>query len=258
MTASLAAQLAEARARGAALDPAPWRDTIADVADAYRVQSELARLAGGDVRAWKVTALASAQQRGYGTDKPVAGALFPPFFHAAPATVALAAFVVPMLECEIAFRLGRDLPARATPYGRAEIEAAVEAILPAMEIADCRWQAGAPDLLKLADDMGNGAFVAGSAVQEWRAIDLAGIEIALAHDGRVIERGNAAKILGDPLAAVLALANAQPLPAGGIRRGQIVTTGTCTTPVPLRAGRYDADFGPLGTIALRCAEISEA
>jgi 2-keto-4-pentenoate hydratase len=250
MTASLAAQLAEARARATALDPAPWRGAIAGVADAYRVQSELAQLAGGDVRAWKVTALASAQQRGYGSDQPVAGALLAPFFHTAPATVTLAQFVAPLLECEIAFRLGRDLPARATPYERAEIDAVVEAIVPAMEIADCRWRADAPDLLKLADDMGNGAFIAGSAVPDWRAIDLAGIEIALAHDGTAIERGNAAKILGYPLAAVMALANAQPLPAGGLRRGQIVTTGTCTTPVPLRAGRYDADFGPLGTITL--------
>jgi 2-keto-4-pentenoate hydratase len=247
---SLAARLAEARARAATLEVAPWRDTVADVADAYRVQSELARLAGGDVRAWKVTALASAQQRGYGTDKPVAGALFAPFFHTAPAAVALAQFVAPLLECEIAFLLGRNLPERASPYERAEIEAAVVAIVPAMEIADCRWPADAPDLLKLADDMGNGAFIAGTTVPDWRAIDLAGIEAALAHDGTVIERGNAAKILGDPLAAVTALANAQPLPAGGLRRGQIVTTGTCTTPVPLRPGRYTADFGPLGTIAL--------
>jgi 2-keto-4-pentenoate hydratase len=247
---SLAARLAEARARAVALDAAPWRDAIANVADAYRVQSELARLAGGDVRAWKVTALTAAQQQGFRSDRPVAGALLAPFVHASPATVALSQLVVPLLECETAFLLGRDLPARDVPYERAEIEAAVEAIVPAMEIADCRWAAGAPDLLKLADDMGNGAFVAGSAVTDWRMIDLAGIDIALAHGGSVIERGNAAKILGDPLAAVQALANAQPLPAGGLRRGQIVTTGTCTTPAPLRPGRYDADFGPLGTVRL--------
>jgi 2-keto-4-pentenoate hydratase len=251
MTASsLAAQLAEARARTIVLDAAPWRDAVADVAEAYRVQSELAQLAGGDVRAWKVTALTSAQQQGYRSDRPVAGALFAPFFHASPATVGLAEFVTPLLECEIAFLLGHDLPARATPYKRAEIEAAVEAIVPAMEVADCRWAPGAPDLLKLADDMGNGAFVAGSSISDWRGISLASIEIALAHDGTVVEHGNAARVLGDPLAAVQALANAQPLPAGGLRRAQVVTTGTCTAPMPLQPGRYDTDFGLLGTVTL--------
>jgi 2-keto-4-pentenoate hydratase len=250
LAAQLAQELAKSRATAIALDAAPWRDAVADVADAYRVQSELAQLAGGDVRAWKVSALTAAQQQGFRSTRPVAGALFAPFVHASPATVALGDLVVPLLECETAFLLGRDLPARDAPYERAEIEAAVEAVVPAMEVADCRWPADVPGLLKLADDMGNGAFVAGSGVADWRAIDLAGIEIALAHDGTVIERGNAAKILGDPLAAVLALANAQPLPAGGLRRGQIVTTGTCTTPVPLRPGRYDADFGPLGMVTL--------
>jgi 2-keto-4-pentenoate hydratase len=247
---SLAARLAEARARATVLDAGPWRDAVVDVADAYRVQSELAQLAGGDVRAWKVTALTSAQQQGYRSDRPVAGALLAPFFHASPATVRLNEFVAPLLECEIAFLLGRDLPARKRPYERTEIQAAVEAMVPALEIADCRWPPDAPGLLKLADDMGNGAFIPGKSASGWRGIDLAGVAVVLAHDGTAIERGSAAKILGDPLMAVTELANAQPLPAGGVRRGQIVTTGTCTTPAPLRQGRYDADFGPLGTMML--------
>jgi 2-keto-4-pentenoate hydratase len=251
MSESLAALLADHRAHAAVLDAAPWRDTIASVADAYRVQDELARLAGNDVRAWKVTALGAEQQKGYRSDRPVAGAIFAPFFHPSPATVALTDYLTPLLECETAFLLGRDLPQRDKPYRRAEIEAAIAAIVPAMEIADCRWPADAPDLLKLADDMGNGAFIAGHAAKDWRGIDLDNIEVALAYDGVTIEYGKASKILGDPLAAVMALANAQPLPAGGLKAGQIVTTGTCTTPVMLQPGRYDADFGPLGTMTLR-------
>jgi 2-keto-4-pentenoate hydratase len=250
MSAPLAALLADHRAHAAVLDAAPWRDKIASVADAYRVQDELARLAGGEVRAWKVTALGAEQQKGYRSDRPVAGAIFGSFFHASPATVALADYLTPLLECETAFLLGRDLPQRDKPYERAEIEAAIAAIVPAMEIADCRWPADAPDLLKLADDMGNGAFIAGQPAKDWRGIDLDAIEIALAYDGTTIEYGKASKILGDPLAAVMALANAQPLPAGGLKAGQIVTTGTCITPVMLQPGRYEADFGPLGKMSL--------
>jgi 2-keto-4-pentenoate hydratase len=250
MSAPLAALLADHRAHAAVLDAAPWRDKIASVADAYRVQDELARLAGGEVRAWKVTALGAEQQKGYRSDRPVAGAIFGSFFHASPATVALAGYLTPLLECETAFLLGRNLPQRDKPYERAEIEAAIAAIVPAMEIADCRWPADAPDLLKLADDMGNGAFIAGQPAKDWRGIDLDAIEIALAYDGTTIEYGKASKILGDPLAAVMALANAQPLPAGGLKAGQIVTTGTCITPVMLQPGRYEADFGPLGKMSL--------
>src|SRR5690606_34427630 len=71
MSGSLAALLADHRAHAAVLDAAPWRDTIASVADAYRVQDELAALAGNDVRAWKVTALGAEQQKGYRSDRPV-------------------------------------------------------------------------------------------------------------------------------------------------------------------------------------------
>lgn len=248
--ADLAVQLARARAQASLLDPEPWRNSVTGVEDSYRVQSQLATLDGNDVRGWKVTALKPEQQRGYASSKPVAGALLAPFVHAAPATLSAAQFVAPLLECEVAFLLGKDLPARPRPYERDEIEAAIEAIVPVMEIADCRWPADAPDLLKLADSMGNGAFITGRPLRDWRRLDLTSLTVTLTCDGSDVERGSSARILGNPLLAVLALANAQPLPAGGLKRGQIVTTGSCTTPVPPRSGNYVANYGALGGLVL--------
>jgi 2-keto-4-pentenoate hydratase len=246
----LAEQLLRARAETRVVDAGVANGAVGTVADAYLIQDQLASMLGGDVRGWKVTALTPEQQRGYSTDKPVAGPLLAPFFHNAPASLGLQQFIAPLLECEIAFLLGRDLPPRETPYQRAEIEAAVEAIVPAIEIADCRWPADAPGLLKLADDMGNGAFIAGDAISDWRGVDLSALDVALTFAGAEAARGPCSRILGDPLLAVLALANAQPLSAGGLKRGQIITTGTCIEPIPLRAGSYVADFGPLGKLSL--------
>lgn len=245
----LAAKLAQARATSRPLALSDDDGTVRSVAEAYRVQDALAATQGV-AKGWKVSALVPDQQRLYATDHPVAGPLFAPFFHHAPARVALNAFITPLLECEIAFLLGRDLPPRAQPYERAQIEAAVEAIVPAMEIADCRWRADAPDLLKLADDMGNGAFVAGVPLRDWHDIDLRQHDVVLRLGSAEIVCGPCAKVLGDPLQGVVALANAQPLAAGGLKRGQIVTTGTCTVPLPLKAGDYVADFGDLGRVAL--------
>ena len=247
---ALAARLAQARAEARALAARDAGGEVASVADAYRVQDALAAKAGA-VRAWKVSALIPEQQRGYPTDRPVGGALFASFCHDTPARVALKDLVGPLMECEIAFLLGRDLPPRATPYTRAEIADAVDAIVPAIEIADCRLSADAPDLLKLADDMGNGAFVMGAAVRDWRGVDLNGREVVLTLNGSEVARGPCAKVLGDPLMGVVGLANAQPLPAGGLKRGQIVTTGTCITPIATKAGAYVADFGTLGRVELK-------
>ena len=123
-------------------------------------------------------------------------------------------------------------------YTRAEIAEAVDALVPAYEIADLRVPAEAPGLLKVADCVGNGAFIAGPAIADWRGVDLGTIEVVLSHNGAERARGPAARILGDPLMAVVTLANAQPLPAGGLKRGQIVTTGTCTTPLALEQGGH--------------------
>jgi 2-keto-4-pentenoate hydratase len=251
--AHLAGALARARAEASVLDAGAWIYSVASVEEGYAVQAQLAELAGNDVRGWKVTALSAEQQRGYSSNRPVAGALLAPFVHPAPAQLSLQRFVIPLLECEVSFLLGRDLPARAQPYTQAEIEAAIEAAVPAMEVADNRWPADAPDLLKLADSMGNGAFIAGPALQSWRALDLSALDVTLSLDGNVIERGSSGRILGNPLGAVIALANAQPLPAGGLKGGQFITTGTCTTPIPLRTGAYVGDFGPLGALQLDVA-----
>jgi 2-keto-4-pentenoate hydratase len=243
-------ELARARAESRVLDAGPWGTSVTNVEQAYRIQSQLAARPGNTVRGWKVSALTAEQQRGFLSDRPVAGALLSPFVHASPAVLSAAQFVAPLLECEIAFVLGTDLPPRAQRYTRGEIDAAIEAVVPAIEIADSRWPADAPNLLKLADFVGNGAFISGAPVRDWRKLDLENLAITLTHDGNITERGNSARILGNPLLAVIALANAQPLPAGGLKRGQIVTTGSCITPIPLKPGVYVGEFGALGTLQL--------
>jgi 2-keto-4-pentenoate hydratase len=250
MSVDLADELACARAEVRVLETGPWRGSVTNVAEAYRIQSQLAGRAGNTVRGWKVTALAIEQQRSFLTDRTIAGALLSPFVHAAPAVLSAAQFIVPLLECEVAFLLGADLPPRQQPYTRSEIEAAVEAVVPAIEVADSRCPADAPNLLKLADSMGNGAFITGAPLRNWRKLDLENIDVTLTHDGSLTERGSSARILGNPLLAVIALANAQPLPAGGLKRGQIVTTGTCTTPIPPKPGVYVGEFGALGALEL--------
>jgi 2-keto-4-pentenoate hydratase len=248
-SASFAQELARARREGRCVNPELLR-SVSDLDDAYRIQSELAALAQASVRGWKVTALTSADQAKFRSSRPVAGMLLGRYVHPAPATLALSDLIAPLLECEIAFVLGRDLPVQTTPYRRSDIEAAIAEVVPAFEIADSRVPQNASDLLKLADCMGNGALVAGAPIAGRGAIDVTNIDIVLRRDGEIVGRGSSTRILGDPLLAVLALANAQPLPAGGLKKGQIVTTGTCADPVELGKGDYVAEFGPLGVLRM--------
>lgn len=246
--AALAARLHGARAQGTIVNAGD--DLPVGIDDAYAVQAEIVRLGGDAIAAWKVTALRPQDQPGYGADRPVASPLMARFVHESPAALSLRDFITPMLECEFALRLARDLPARAEPYTREEIAAAIDAVVPAFEIGDGRVPADAPGALRLADSMGNGAFIIGAPVA-WTGQDLSAAQVMLTLDGLAAGLGEGSRIWGGPLGAVQALANAQPLSAP-LLAGQIVTTGSATVPLavthPVEAV---ADFGPLGIIRLR-------
>ena len=226
------------------------RDGVIDVKEAYEVQTAISSLDEIGVAGWKVTALNPADQKKFRSNCPVAGAILGAYVFQAPATLSLSSFVSPLLECELAFTLKTDLPARDEPYKHNEIQAAIEDIAVVFEIADSRVPADSTDLLKLSDCMSNGALIIGSRTSARKRPAASAVEIVLHYNGKVVEHGSSARILGDPLRALVALANAQPLPAGGLRRGQVITTGTCTTPVELTQGEFVATFSSIGSVKL--------
>lgn len=248
-----AAALAAARAGARLLGALPPDAVPQTMDEAYRAQAETARLAGGH-RGWKIGAQTAAAQAAAGIDRPTAARLLAPFVHAAPARLSHARFVAPALECELAFEMAADLPPRAAPYGTDEVVAAVAAMRLAIEVADTRLPPAPPTPLNVADAGGNGAFVVGPAVASWRSIDRAAIEVVLSIDGGQAARGTGASVLGDPLRALVLLANA-PAPHGpGLRRGDIVTTGSLTGMTPVAPGAVAvADFLFLGKIEVSFA-----
>lgn len=246
--AALARRLHDARASARAIDIDS--SDVGSIDAAYGIQSELIELAGGEPKGWKVTALSSKDQQKFGVNRAVAGALLSEFVYPSGSQLKLSSFVAPLIECEIAFVLGADLPLRSHLYSRGEVEAAIAAVVPVFEFPDSRVGASAGDLMKLADVMNNGGLVVGASREDWRRHDLTSTAVRLELDGRLLVEGSSARILGDPVLALLALANAYPLPSP-LHAGQIVTTGTCTDPIPVQVGRYIASFAALGDVEVR-------
>ncbi|HEX2540508.1 MAG TPA: hypothetical protein VHM00_05445 [Caldimonas sp.] len=254
------AALVDARRSARSIDayPAAWQPT--DLAEGYRLQQAVAD-ALGTVGGWKVGAVTPEQRRAQGIDRPIGGPLLGPWLRdatVAPAVFRVAEFIVPKLECELAFELARDLPARPErPYTRDEIQAAVKCLRIGIEIVDSRLPPGTGTLAELADACNNGAYVAGRAVADWTALDLGRIGIVLTRsqqgESTEVAVGSGAAILdGDPFGAVVMLANAPPAGRGGLRAGEIITTGSCTGAPPLPgAGSYRAEFEGLGSVEVR-------
>ncbi|MCY4096808.1 MAG: 2-keto-4-pentenoate hydratase, partial [Rhodospirillales bacterium] len=71
--------------------------------------------------------------------------------------------------------------------------------------------------------------------------------VRLVIDGEEATRGTGADALGDPRTALAWIANNHVLQGGSLKAGDIVTTGVCGQPSPIRLGsRVVADFGGLG------------
>lgn len=221
-------------------------------AEGYAIQDRLVAQAQQAVFGWKIAASSSAGQKHIGVDAPLAGALLASRLHRNGATVPLGKSQMRVAEAEFAFRMARDLPPRATPYSNEEVLAAVETLHPAIELPDSRYndfaRVGGPQLI--ADSACANYFVLGEAVTiDWRKTDLSRHEVKGYVDAQLVQQGSGANVLGDPRIALTWIAN--ELASGGrcLSAGQIVTTGTATTPFTIKIGsRVRADFGVFGVV----------
>jgi 2-keto-4-pentenoate hydratase len=135
--------------------------------------------------------------------------------------------------------------------------AAVGSLHPAIEVPDSRYEdftiVGAPQLI--ADDACAHYFVLGAAATfDWRQTDLAGHAVSGAVAGKFDHDGVGANVLGDPRIALAWLVNELSALAIPVRKGQVITTGTCIVPLPIDPGdRVRVDFGRLGSVEARMA-----
>jgi 2-keto-4-pentenoate hydratase len=216
----IAALLLDAHANGRRIAP---DDTVFTLEDAYRIQELVAReLGGGErVRAWKVIPPEPGAE-------PRAAPIPPGRVHETPARIPAAGLHGIGIEGEIAFRFGRDLPPRSTPYADEEVASAVEEALVTIEVCDTRLAGEAPALWKLADLQSNAALVAGTGARGWRSIDFAKQRVEQWIDGALqVERTGSHATL-DPFRIVPWIARHCGRRAGGFRAGDLVTCGSWT------------------------------
>lgn len=219
-------------------------------ADAYLVQDQTYALLWPRERpgAWKA---------GGPSDKsePTAAPIAPANVHRSPACVAAAGMNMLGVEAEIAFRLGRDLPARGSPYSEAEVVAAVEVAVVTIELCDTRladWKK-APTLWKLADFQSNGALIVGSGTSDWQGVDFTAQRVECRIGDRTITAVGAHPF-GSPFRLLPWTVAHCARRTGGLRAGDIVTTGSWTGLEFARPGdEIVARFPGIGEASARIA-----
>ena len=220
-----------ARQRGQRVPILPEACRPASLEDAYLVQAALnERLGGslGSVCGRKIGCTTPVMQRYLRIAHPCAGALYEDRVHHVEATVPFAEHWRPGVECEIAVRLGRPLPAADVPFDRRTVAAAVESCMAAIEIVDDRYDdfraLDAPTLI--ADDFFSAGAVVGGSAWGWRELDLRALRGAMTINGVEVGTGIGADVMGHPFEALAWLANNAAASGRPLAAGDIVLTGS--------------------------------
>ena len=160
-------------------------------------------------------------------------------------------YVHPRIEPELAFLLKAPLTGVVTA---AEAMEAVGAIAPAMEIIDSRYKNfkfALPDVI--ADNSSSSGFVVG----EWGRPDqdFSNLGLVMEVDGRPVQIGSTAAILGNPVRSLVAAARLAGGTLGRLEAGWIVLAGGATAAHSLKVGeRVRLTMQNLGSVSIRVAE----
>lgn len=244
---TLADLLLDARRTGKTLDSLPENLVPASMQEAYFVQDQMTEAYGG-AGGYKV-----------GAPSPTGEPFFAPMPAAWIATsgsnLTGPGHRLRILEGEVAFLFGNDLPPRATPYSYAEITAAIASANAVIEILESAYTdpKKLPSLAVSADMQYHGAFVHGPAFENWQSIDWAAESVELVVDGVVREQRTGSNPGGTDLLRLLSyVVNEGAARTGGIKAGQWITTGSWTGNTPAGPdSEASAKFTHSGTVKLR-------
>jgi len=146
--------------------------------------------------------------------------------------ISMTRYIHPRCEPEVVFMLKKALPANTTLM---EALAAVEAVAPAIEIIDSRYS---DFKFSLGDVVADNCSSAGVVIGPWSRPDqdLSNLGMVMSFDGRPVQFGSSAAILGHPLRSLVAAARLSAAAGEPLQPGWIVMAGGATSAEGLRAG----------------------
>ncbi|NLJ55101.1 MAG: 2-keto-4-pentenoate hydratase [Intrasporangiaceae bacterium] len=225
-----------------------------DLEDAYAIQlAQIERLLseGRRVKGHKVGLTSAAMQKMLGVDEPDYGHLLDDFFYLEHQPIPVDRFLQPRIEPEMAFVLKKTLTGPGVTVH--EAAAAVDFVLPALEIVDSRirdWKIGLFDTI--ADNASSGAVVLGSTPTELTNVDLRLTGGVLHKNAEVVGTGAGGAVLGSPINALVWLANTLGARGISLEAGHVVLPGAICGMVPVAGGdTVTATFAGLGSVTAR-------
>lgn len=244
----------DAAALNATAVPQLDADNAISIGEAYQVQaaSIACRLARGERRVGvKMGFTSRAKMVQMGIEDMIWGRLTDGMQVEDGAVASVGRYVHPRIEPEIAFLIKRDLDADAS---FAEAAAALEAVAPAMEIIDSRYK---DFKFSLTDVVADNASSSGFVVGAWQrpGVDLSNLGMIMSINGRAVQIGSSASILGNPLRSLVSAARLSAAAGEPLRAGWIVMAGGATAAEKVLPGaRIRLEVERLGSVDVQFKE----
>lgn len=254
LRAELARELTSAAERRKPVDPLSTRYPALTVDDAYGIQNDIRSLAladGNTLAGHKIGATSEAIRAMFDIDEPDFGFLTDRMLLPDGARIDPDRLISPMIEAEVAFRLGSDLAGDSVTTE--DVVATTAEILPVLEILDSRIADWAIRLVDTVADNGSSALVVCGAGIAPAGIDLLAERVTLDVGGQV-HTANGRAVLGGPAASVAWLARFLARHGERLHAGEVVLAGSWTPAVRLAPGStVEASFTTLGSVSLTMA-----
>jgi 2-keto-4-pentenoate hydratase len=227
-----------------------------DLAGAYAIQSAFVkRLESvlGRCVGYKIGLTSKRMQAMCGVDHPNSGVVFEKRLHKSGESLSLSKLGRLGIEFECCVRVGTSLGPRGKPYTLDEVAHAVDAVCPAFEVIDDRNSDYPLDLLSLvADNSWNEGNVLGEFKDSWPDLGIA--TSVLECNGKVIDEGKGADVLGHPFEPLRWLANNLSELGRTLNKGEIVLTGSwVTTRFPKAGEHYKYTIKGVGSVEVGIA-----
>lgn len=223
------------------------------IEEAYAVQTEVMKekiARGGRVIGKKIGFTGRGMRKQFGIDTPDYGNIFDDEIYAQGTAIEAGKFISPRVEGEIAFLLKKDLSGpNCTVY---DVIQATDGIMACLEFVDSRWGSNFTFIDSVADNGGCGGFLLGSKFRKLEEIDLRTIGMYMTKNGELVHSGAGVEVMGDPINAVVWLANQLAEHGSSMKAGDIVLSGAVTASVPVEAGDcMNICFAELGNIEVK-------
>ena len=182
----------------------------------------------------------AALQEANGVNEHCLGLILHDNIRRSPCLLEAANFVQLGIECEVAVRLGADIPPSGAPYDRKKVSEAIESLSTAFEVIDIRRPPGVEAKVQfitgVAANVYNEGIVLGDPVPEWHHLDLQAAYGSMIINDEIVGAGYGPDVMGHPLEPLAWLANKLAEQGIGLSAGMVIITGSIVSPKPLSPG----------------------